>query len=253
MMENKKNYFDKAYALLGKWLTPSYEELLERFELYPEDCTVEQAGGYTYILFCYPLLQGKMEQGILLVYDGDTVIADLAFYHAHMKDVLSEKSIYDYMSEDSDWSYLQHYIVCNYFHPETEYPCQEETNLQQEEVLFFTNIYVTKRYRKQGIFRIMHMMSMEQVLRYETEAVSVISCISLDPDIACYGEDTPQVPYRYSMKDEQDRMRNKVILESMGYVVLKLEEDHPEENLDGTKRWFAVREARERVVEVEEI
>ena len=253
MNEKEKKYFDLSYAKLGEWLTPSYEELLERYTKYPQEFTLEEVNEYVYYLFCYPVLD-TLEQGILLVYEKENIIADLAFVHSTMHDTLTDTKIYDYMSEDSDWSYLQHYIICNYFYPSLPYPyTKKDILVKNTEVIYFTNIYVTKRYRQQHIFSRMLDISKEQVLRYMTGDIHTISIISLDPDIACYGEDTPNEPYIYSMKDEKDRMRNKAILEKKGYMALKLEETQVQENSDGTKLWFAINKENVHIEQVEKI
>lgn len=240
MKKTDKKYLDLMYSFLKNWLTPAYEELLERYTEYPQEYSLEEIDGYTYFLFCYPVLP-EVEQMVLLVFEEDRIIADLACIHTTMDILLTRKDLYQYMSEDSDWSYLQHYILCNYFYPEIPYPCLvSSVNISCQDVLCFSNIYVSRRFRRQHIFSNMLSMTYERAVRYRTGNTQCISCISLDPDVACYGEDSSDVPYIYSMKDETDRMRNKSILEGKGYTVFKLEETEPQENNDGTKLWFAV-------------
>lgn len=255
MNELTKYYFEKAYTLLGKWITPSKAKLLARYNLYPEECTCEEINGYHYFLFCYPLVNVDnielLEQGILLVFEHDTVIADLAFMHGSMNAVMKSEQVYDEITTDSDWSFLQYYTLCNMMFPDYAYPyCLHNTNDDfPGETTFFTNAYVTKTYRKKGIFTNMIQISKEQSLRNETGKTIYYSVFSLDPDVACYGPDTTSQPYIYSMKDETDRMRNKAILEKFNYTVIRLEETEPEKESDGTKLWFAVIKENENIIE----
>lgn len=251
----EKKYFDLSYQLLGKWITPSYSELFERYTTNPQEFSLEEINGYYYFLFCYPLVTENeselLEEGILLVYENETVIADLAFMHGATENIMKSEKVFDYISNDSDWSYLEHYTFANLTF-ELEYPyCY--SNLKETfegEVSLFTNAYVTKSYRNQNIFSNMLEMSKEQTLRYVDNECTYYAVFSLDPDIACYGPDTSQEPYFYSMKDEEDRMRNKEILEKKGYFCVRLEEDQPDPSSDGTKLWFAVLKEFEQIVVV---
>ena len=257
MEKSTKKYFDLAYDLLGHWLTPTKKELEVRYTLYPEECVLEESNGLTYLLFCYPLVTKQnielLEEGILLVYDNDTVIADLAFMHGSMNAIMKSQDVYDEITTDSDWSFLEYYTLCNMMFPDEPYPYYQ-CNTNEDfpgETCFFTNAYVTKAYRQQGIFSNMLQLTKEQVLRNEKGNTTYYSIFSLDPDIACYGPDTPKEPYIYSMKDEKDRMRNKHILERFGYVSIKLEETSPQEDEDGTKLWFALCKETEKIVEIQ--
>lgn len=254
MDELTKKNFDKAYEKLRDWLTLSYEEFLQRYEIYPEECTLEEINNYYYLLFCYPIdIEGGsvlVEQGILLVYDGDDIIADLAFMHAQMDDVMRFQRVSDKITSESDWSYLQHYTLSRLTFPDIPYPSYKEDIKEPfiGEACFFTNIYVTKRFRQQHIFTNMLEVTKEMVLRYCIDYTCLYSVISLDPDVACYGEDTQEEPYIYSMKDEPTRLLNKKILEKLGYFVVKLEVDDLPEDDDGTKVWFAVCKENEHIV-----
>lgn len=241
-----KKYFKKAYDLLGKWMPRSYEEFLFRYQNFPEECSVEEIDGYYYLIFVFPIIYTQdevlLEQGITLVFDQENIIADNSFFHGTMNDVMNYRNVYDAITTDSDWLYLQYYTLCQMMFPEVPYPfC--DSNQEQTfygETCFFKNAYVTKRYRNQHIFTNMLEITKEMALRTSVESTIYYSAFSLDPDIACYGEDTPKEPYIYSMNDEAERMRNKSILEKKGYLVVKLEEDIPDENSDGTKIWFAI-------------
>lgn len=252
-----QKYFDLAYEKLGHWLTPTYEQLMQRYAIFSEECTLEEIDTYKYLLFCYPLVVKDnielLEQGILLVYENENVIADLAFMHGSMDDVMHDEEVYDEITTDSDWSYLQHYTMCTLAFPNIPYPCYQNsiTTTFDGEACFFTNIYVTKRYRKQHIFTNMLEITKEMVLRNCVDITILYSAISLDPDIASYGEDTPKEAYVYSMKDEPIRMINKQILEKKGYFVVKLDEIEPNEQSDGTKLWFAICKENEMIIQSE--
>ncbi len=205
-------------------------------------------------IFSYPVLDG-LEQIILLVYDTqDRIIADTAGYHMPVRQLLGSKEIYDLLSDESEWLYLEHYIICSYMFEELPYPfCQSGAVPGQGydgEALLYSNAYVTKCFRRQGIFRAMTEMMREFVLRNSSGRADLYSVISLDPDIACYGPDTQEWPYIYSYeRDEPDRQRNVVIMEHLGYEALRLQEDDPEAETDGTKLWFAVRHERDMIIE----
>lgn len=257
MNQLEKKYLKLSYDLLGKWITPSYEQLLQRYELYPEEFVLEEIGGLHYFLFCYPLVtehnRELLEQGILLVYKSDTVVADLAFMHGEANSVFKNEEVFDYISNDSDWSYLQHYTLFSLMFSNLPYPyCYGDKKEELEgEVTFFTNAYVSKKYRRKNIFTNMLEISKEQVLRYVQNECTYYSVFSLDPDVACYGEDTQKEAYVYSMKDEKTRMLNKQILEEKGYQCIRLEEEVEDPNSDGTKLWFAVSKEKEFIIETE--
>lgn len=241
---NKTKYMEKAYTLLHAFLQCSYADFCEK-----TDVVMEQIQAWTYLILVYPMVSG-LERGILLVFDHEQVIADLAFMHGHLDDVLKKESVYDAITLDSDWSNLEYYTLCHYYFPDLDYPycrSKKEENFSGE-VVFFTNAYVTKKYRKQGIFFSMLDISKEMVCRKMETSCLLYAVFALDPDIPCYGPDTTPEPYYYSMKDEPTRILNKSILEKRGYVGVRLEDE--EEN-DGSKLWYALLKEQEQIVEVD--
>ena len=82
----------------------------------------------------------------------------------------------------------------------------------------------------------------EYALRKNTGMAKLYTVLSMDPDIACYGPDAKDEPYYYSFeKDEPVRLQNAAIAEHVGFTPLRLEPDDPEQETDGTKLWFCVR------------
>lgn len=76
----------------------------------------------------------------------------------------------------------------------------------------------------------------------QTGNACYLHILSLDPDIPCYGPDALDHPYYYQYdRDEPVRRQNGAVMRHLGYEVLQLETEHPEENTDGTKIWFAIR------------
>ena len=252
-----KHYFDKAYEMLKNYIQPTYQQLQQRYNLFPEECYVEQIDDYFYLTFTYPRVVENsfevLEQGLILVYDKEQIIADMAFSHGTMHDVLHSNDIFEELSLDSDWSFLQHYTLCKMMFPDYPYPLCKSNNTDEIDVeaCFFHNAYVTKRYRQQHIFSNMLENAKEMVLRNCYQSTTYYAIFSLDPDIACYGEDTPKEPYIYSMKDEPARLLNKSILEKKGFLGVKLED--LEDSQDGAKLWFALLKENEFIQEVDPV
>ncbi len=227
----KKKYFDLSWKFLKEYIGLDYEIVISHLD----EFILEEIDGFYYLAFWYELVPG-LERVIVLVYDQENVIADLSFMHTSMDCVMKDWLVFDFITSESDWSNLEHFTLCNYMFDGYEYPyCGNE--FFDGEALFFTNCYVSKRYRKKGIFFNMLDLSRDAGLRECEKETILYSIVSLDPDIPCYGEDTTNEPYYYSMKDEPVRLVNKEILEKRGYVCVRLEDD--EEN-DGSKLWYGL-------------
>lgn len=238
----KKKYFDLSWTFLKEYIGLDYKSVASHMS----EFILEEIDGLYYLAFWYELVPG-LERVIVLVYDCEQVIADLSFMHANMDGVMKDKGVYDFITSESDWSNLEHFTLCNYMFDGYEYPyCGSESFFG--EALFFTNCYVSKRYRKKGTFFHMLDLSRDVGLRECEENTILYSILSLDPDIPCYGEDTTNEPYYYSMKDEKTRLLNKEILEKRGYVCVRLEDE--EEN-DGSKLWYALLKQSVEIVDVQ--
>ncbi len=248
MKKIEETYLRKSISMLAKWLPKSEEEMLALYQADSSLYALEEMDGYVYCLFTYRDKVGS-NQIILLVYEGDVVIADLSGVHNQMQNIMCSEAVYEDLSTESDWMYLEHYTLCNLLYPDLPYPyCQEEEKVDLEgEVMLFRNAYVTRAYRRQGIFTQMLQMVKDWILQDLSGTVTYCSCISLDMDIACYGPDTSEEPYVYQYDvDEPIRMVNKEILESLGYYCVRLEEDEPG---DGTKCWFAVKKESDIIID----
>jgi hypothetical protein len=70
---------------------------------------------------------------VLLVYDEQMrVIADASAVHCSVSALLGSSQLYDELSEESDWMYLEHYTLCGYMFPQYEYPpCKENRQYQE--------------------------------------------------------------------------------------------------------------------------
>ncbi len=245
-----KKYFDLSWAFLKSYIGLPYADLIERYTEYPEDCVLEEIDGYCFLAFTYGLVPG-LERCIVLVYEQEQIIADCSYMVATMDDVMKKRAIYDAITLDSDWSNLEHFTLCNYMFdlPYPYYLCESSQSFDGL-ALFFTNAYVTKAYRRQGLFFQMLDCCKEMALRYQTGDTLLYSIFSLDPDIPCYGPDTKVEPYYYSMKDEPTRLLNASILAKRGYESVRLEDE--EEN-DGSKLWYALLKEKEHIVEIDTI
>ena len=172
----------------------------------------------------------------------DIVIADLSAIHCSIDTLMHDETFYDAMSLESDWMYLEHYILSSLLYPDRTYPdFSAITEDCAGEALLFSNAYVTRTYRRRKIFTNMESMTRSFALRKTRGLSRLASIFALDPDVACYGPDTVKEAYIYNYeKDEPVRQLNAKIAEHIGYQPLKLEETEHHEGDDGTKLWFAV-------------
>lgn len=235
-----ETYIDRALSMLERWLPLSKDELKQWYREHPEDCEGMWKDGYYYCLFSWK--EKQAERLILLVYDNDVVVADLSAMHCSICTLMTDNTFYDDMAEDSDWMYLEHYILSSLLYPEREYPdFVSPIENCEGEALLFSNAYVTRTYRNRKIFTNMESMARSFAMRKTDGLSRLASIFALDPDVACYGPDTVNEPYIYQYdKDEPIRQLNAKIAEKIGYEPLKLEEMEHHEEDDGTKLWFAV-------------
>ena len=224
-MEQKERCFlEQSLRLLETWIPDALNIWMKRYEEDEKLYDVSEYGPYVH------WLQGIEEAGmrriIQLVYEDGKVAADCAAWYLNKNELLDEKNR-RYLEEESDWEYWECEIAEN------------EMDLEKDAaVLIYTNAYTTKRWRQNGIFRRM-IRKTEEFVSQLSDFTDLYSVISLDPDVACYGEDKMSEPYYYSMADEPVRLMNAEIIEKCGFAPLKLETDEPVE--DGSILWFAVR------------
>ena len=233
-------YIERALTMLEKWLPQSKEELQKHYKEHPEDCDGMWKDDLYYCLFSWK--EKQAERIILLVYEKDIVIADLSAIHCSIDTLMHDETFYDAMSLESDWMYLEHYILSSLLYPDRTYPdFSAITEDCAGEALLFSNAYVTRTYRRRKIFTNMESMTRSFALRKTRGLSRLASIFALDPDVACYGPDTVKEAYIYNYeKDEPVRQLNAKIAEHIGYQPLKLEETEHHEGDDGTKLWFAV-------------
>lgn len=239
-----QTYLRLSLGKLQDVLPQSAAELMRQYEADVNRWSVEQSEELVFCRFGFPVLE-EMERIILLVYDEEKrIIADAGAYHLSARSFLESKEVYDFLSEESDWMYLSHYVLSNTVFDSYPYPYCEENQPAEEsgEVLLYTNAYVSKAFRRRGIFRSMLETMRESVLRADRDVQTVASILSMDPDIACFGPDAEDEPYYYSFeKDEPARLLNAEIARNVGFIPLRLEPDDPSKETDGTKLWFCVR------------
>ena len=255
MTEKELKYLECSLKKLEKWLPETLPEMIAGYTDGSLFYNVEEdEKGYVYCQFSWPETE-KAERLVLLVFDDAMrVIADISGIHCRMDDLMKDTDIYDLCSEESDWMYLEHYILCQWGKEELPYPyCEADAKEElvfDGEALLISNAYVTESFRRQGIFTMMEMMMREASLR-NVSGAQILSCaISLDPDIACYGPDAKDEPYYYNYEtDEPRRMKNAEIAEKRGYEVIRLQEDDPRPDSDGTKIWFAVRYEQDLIID----
>ena len=246
-------YLTKALTRLEKYLPNDTYTLLDWYDIHTDYYSVLPIGNYVYCLFALPVISsnGKeikhvseidrnvLERITILVYEGDTIIADISGLHASMDTLLTNEKVFNFCADESDWTYLEHYCLCGNYFPNIE----SSSLLVSGEALLVTNAYVTTAYRRQSIFRNMVQMIKDHALRYSYENTDLYTAIALDPDIAQYGPDTKPEPYYYSFEvDEPRRLVNASIMEKLNFTPIRLESD---EIGDGTKLWFALQHEKE--------
>ena len=251
-------YLTKALTRLEKYLPDNTDTLLSWYNIHPDYYAVTTIGKNVYCLFALPVMSSNekeikhvcdinniLERITILVYEGDTIIADISGLHASMDTLLTNEKVFNFCADESDWTYLEHYCLCGNYFPEITYPPNKESSslLISGEALLITNAYVTTTYRRQSIFRNMVQMIKDHALRYSYENTDLYTAIALDPDIAQYGPDTKPEPYYYSFEvDEPRRLVNETIMEKLNFTSIRLETD---EIGDGTKLWFALQHEKE--------
>ena len=248
----ERTYLELSLTKLEEVLPLPKAVLMEQFETSEDDWSVEQINDLVFCLFGYPVLD-VMEQLILLVYDDQNRIsADAGALHTDVPSFLEQQDIYDYLSEESDWMYLEHYVLSNTMFPNLPYPfcLHHQKTAATGEVLLYTNAYVSNASRQRGIFKAMLECMREHALRKKHGITAVYTILSMDPDIACYGPDATDEPYYYSFeKDEPTRLLNAEIARRTGFTPLRLEPDDPDQETDGTKLWFCIRKELCEIIE----
>lgn len=216
-----------------------------------DDVSFEVVDHYPLLVFSYPvkLLEDDVESDeieriIVLVFDEKDIIADCNAFHFKASLSLTSQDILDYLSVD-DWSYCQTFVL--------RQALEKEETLNGE-ALLMSNLYVTKAYRNHGLMNAMLDAVKEHCLRYIPNNTDLHIIFSLDPDIPCYGPDSSDEPYYYSMeKDEPIRQKNQAILKHLGFHIIRLTNDDNSITSDGTKTYFAYRHEIVTIVEATQV
>ncbi len=249
MKKIAEKYLDLSLKTIRQWLSIDHGEMMSAYEK-RGGYVIEEKDGLVYCLFTLPFLLNDgararryvddpaVDLVLAFVFAKDTVIADICAYHMSSSELFNPK-VFSCLEKESDWLYWEAVILGELLYGDA-FTCQEKDLAYEEEVdlLLYSNMYVSIDFRRKGIAR--HMMSMvERSVSSREDYDVVCSCISLDPDLPCYGPDKMESTYVYSMKDEPTRILNAHIIERLGFEALRLETD--EEVEDGSLLWFAVR------------
>lgn len=233
MEMNAQMYLKRAIDLLKSSLEHPASWYMDLYEKDPSLYSFETDDRYAYILFAIP--EENWKNLILLVFDGAQVIADASGYLTGLDVLMQDEGFLDACSQESDWTYLERQIAAQML--------QENGMEHAHGMAFLTgSTYVTRAYRHKNIFVQMLDMIHAYAMDDQTGNACYLHILSLDPDIPCYGPDALDHPYYYQYdRDEPVRRQNGAVMRHLGYEVLQLETEHPEENTDGTKIWFAIR------------
>ena len=202
MDKQTETYLKYAYDLLGKEYGISREAFLRQFREEEGNAVTEtDLHGYVYLLYACDITP-ESEHLTELVFDSDRAVADVHALHTLGKqDILNE-------AEDDPWLQAERELLDDF--PEAG-----------GDILFVQSAYVTRRYRKQGIFTGMVQAMRDFGSRKRTEDYDSWMLWSLDPDVACYGEDAVSEPYIYTRaKDDPIRDRNLAIAQKAGMMTV---------------------------------
>ncbi len=239
---------------MNPYLTKTLDFLEDILPASPETLTntggcrfrTETAGSYTFCTVCFPWLSedGKrinaetlaggshaVNLNIVFAYDSSMKLcADLSAYTFSARD-MDNTAVQDYLENESDWLFWETDILRSLYG-------EEMKHIHNGIICVYGSAYTTKAVRRRGLFR----SCSEQLDRFLSDiygSVTLYTAMSLDPDVACYGEDKTDRPYIYSMRDEPARLLNAEIVRRLGFTPLRLETSEPVE--DGSLLWFACR------------
>lgn len=242
MNEKETKYISRILSFLEKGSEWSCEEMIEWLDQHEDHYSLEEdAHHYQYCLISYPLegidcISNTPEKIVLLVFENDTVIADIAAVWASVEEIQDDQITNISIAEMDAWTESNLYVIQNAF---LHNPSLYHSN---DIGCIICNAYVTEAYRRQGIFTAMLQMVRDQAVRYSQDHVTVFQSISLDPDIACYGPDAKEEPYYYSIQqDDPKRMLNAQIMQHLGFVPVQLEHSEEDSLSDGTFIWYAIK------------
>ena len=240
-------HLSKTLDFLEDILPASPETMAEACASHARGCSfrTETAGSYTFCTLSFPWLSEDgqridaetLEGGhavhlnIVFAYDDSMKLcADLSAYTFPCRE-LYNADVQDHFEQESDWLFWETEILRSLYGEEIQ---QNHSSI----ICIYGSAYTTKAVRRRGLFRSCS-KQLEQFLSDKYGSITIYTAMSLDPDVACYGEDKTDRPYIYSMRDEPARLLNAEIVRRLGFTPLRLETSEPVE--DGSLLWFACR------------
>lgn len=242
MNKKETKYIRKILSFLEKGSEWSLDEMMQWLNGHPDHYSLEEdAHHFQYCLISYPLEGIESEYNtpekiVLLVFENNTVIADIAAVWAYADEMQNDQITNLSITEMDAWTESNLYVLKSAFlHDPSLYHTDDIGCI-------ICNAYVTETYRKKGIFSTMLQMVRDHTVRYSSNQVTVFQTISLDPDIACYGPDAKDDPYYYSIEqDDPKRQLNAQIMQHLGFVPVQLEHTEEDSLTDGTFIWYAIK------------
>lgn len=250
MKQVEERYILKILSFLERGSYFTKQQMLSWLKRHPGNWCMEEDGyGYQYCLISYPLTSLSQpyldpEKTVLLVFDGDTVIADIAAVSTRTDDLLHDDEISDAIMDIDTWVQSCLYVMKTAFAHHTSFQKKDSV------ACIICNAYVTHSYRRRGIFTAMMQMVRDHCVRFSHNTITLFQTISLDPDIACYGPDASDEPYYYSMEqDEPKRILNAEIIQHLDFAAVQLEHGEEDTLSDGTFIWYGIKAERITIVE----
>ncbi len=250
MKQVEEKHILKILSFLERGSYFTKQQMLSWLKLHSGNWCMEEDGyGYQYCLISYPLTSFAQpflqpEKIVLLVFDGDTVIADIAAICAQTDDLLHDDEISDAIMDIDTWVQSCLYVMKTAFAHHISFQKTDSVGC------IICNAYVTESYRRKGIFTAMMQMVRDHCVRFSHHTITLFQTISLDPDVACYGPDASEKPYYYSMEqDEPKRILNAEIIQHLGFAVVQLEHGEEDTLSDGTFIWYGIKAEHITIVE----
>lgn len=191
----------------------------------------------------------RAARAFVLVFEGEQIIADFSAFTADARIYMEDTGFFELCQKESAWMALEYRTAWDLWYHDFPYPwCLEKEEQMTSAVydpdailVFVRSTYVSKAWRRQGIFRQMLDAHRDFILRYRQENTDIQMLMSLDPDVPTLGPDARREPYIYDyQRDEPLRQRNTIIARKLGFGILEYA-CRPEEIGDGTLRRFAAR------------
>ena len=250
MKQVEEKHILKILSFLERGSYFTKQQMLSWLKLHSGNWCMEEDGyGYQYCLISYPLSSFAQpdlqpEKIVLLVFDGDTVIADIAAICARTDDLLHDDEISDAIMDIDTWVQSCLYVMKTAFAHHISFQKTDSVGC------IICNAYVTESSRRKGIFTAMMQMVRDHCVRFSHHTITLFQTICLDPDVACYGPDASDEPYYYSMEqDEPKRILNAEIIQHLDFAAVQLEHGEEDTLSDGTFIWYGIKAEHITIVE----